>query len=169
MATILVAYASKHGSTREIAEVIAEQLRLAHLTVDLRDVAELKGVNGYDAVILGSAIYAGNWLSEAKRFAERHRAALSRLPLWLFSSGPLGDDPKPHEDPKKLAESLGPVFVRDHRVFVGKLDEDTVGLGERLIMKAVRAPYGDFRDWDAIHNWAQDIARELVVEFGVKS
>ena len=160
--TILVTVASKHGSTREIAEAIVEQLRAENMSVDMRDADEVGDIAGYDAVILGSAIYAGNWLPEARSFAMRYRAELAQLPVWLFSSGPLGtDDPQPYDDPKKLAEPMGAVQVRDHRVFVGKLDTHSLGFGERLIAKVVKAPEGDFRDWDAIRRWAHEIASAL--------
>ena len=158
----LVAVASKHGGTRGIAAAIAEELRGAGIDTDLRDAGEVTDLAGYDAVVLGSGIYAGNWLPEARGFAERHRAELAKLPVWLFSSGPLGaPDPKPHDDPKRLAAPMGGVEVRDHRVFAGELDPDELGLGERLIAKVVRAPEGDFRDWDAIRGWAREIAVEL--------
>lgn len=157
--TVLVAVASKHGSTREIAEAIAEQLRADNLSVDLRDADEVRDISGYEAVILGSAVYAGNWLPKARNFATRFRAELAHMPAWVFSSGPLGiDNPQPHDDPRKLAEPLGAVAVRDHRVFVGKLDMHSLGFGERLIARAVKAPEGDFRDWDAIRDWAHEIA-----------
>lgn len=163
---VLVAVASKHGSTREIATAIADELRAAGLEVDLRDLKEagaIKGLGGYGAVVLGSGIYAGNWLPEARRFAQGQRAALAGLPVWLFSSGPLGSpDPQPRDDPAKLAAPLGDVPVRDHRVFVGKLDRDDLGLGERLIVKMVRAPYGDFRDWEDVRGWARKVAGELL-------
>lgn len=162
---ILVAVASKHGSTSEIAEVIAEELIMANFEVELQDLCDKDNageIDQYDAVILGSAIYAGNWLPEAKDFARQHQAALSKLPVWLFSSGPLGkDDPQPANDPAKLAVSLGEVKVQDHRVFVGKLDLADLGFAERLITKVVKAPTGDFRDWVGIKEWAGEIAREL--------
>ncbi len=159
---VLVMVASKHGSTREIAEAIAEELRSENLAVDLQEAGDVGDIAGYDAVILGSGIYAGNWLPAAKQFAERHRAELAKLPVWLFSSGPLGtDDPQPHDDPQKLAAPMGEVQVRDHRVFVGKLDKSKLGLGERVITKVVKAPEGDFRDWEAIRDWARVIASTL--------
>lgn len=159
---VLVAFASKHGSTQEIASTIAEELRNAKLDTVLLDVSEVKGLEGYGAVILGSAIYAGNWLPDAKGFAGRHREPLSRLPVWLFSSGPLGlEDPKPHDDPAKLITGMGDVPVRAHKVFVGKLDPTELGLGERLLVKVVGAPAGDFRDWGEIRGWAKQVAEEL--------
>lgn len=159
--TILIAVASKHGSTREIAQAIAEDLRAQDLVVELREAGEVSDIAGYEAVILGSGVYAGSWLPEAKHFAETQRTELSRLPVWIFSSGPIGDDPQPHEDPQKLAAPLGDVVVRDHRIFVGKLDRQNLGFGERLIARVVGAPEGDFRDWAAIHQWAGEIAAAL--------
>lgn len=160
---VLVAVASKHGSTREIAEAIADELRHQGLITDLQDAGEVSDLAGCEAIILGSAIYAGNWLPEAKSFAEQFHAELATLPVWLFSSGPLGTtDPQPQDDPNRLIAALGDVPAREHHVFVGKLDPETLGFAERLIAKAVRAPQGDFRDWDAIRDWARTIAAELI-------
>jgi menaquinone-dependent protoporphyrinogen oxidase len=171
---VLVAVASKHGSTRQIAGAIVEELRNSGTDADLRDMSEVSSVRGYDAIILGSAVYMGTWLPEARSFPDHHRVALSKIPIWLFSSGPLGaDDPQPHDDPMRLipttlAAPISSLDVRDHRVFVGKLDQAGLGFGERIAVKMVRAalgdyraPYGDFRDWDDIRSWAREIATEL--------
>lgn len=159
---ILIAVASKHGSTQEIAEVIGAELRAAGHTVEVRAAEAGVAIAQYDAVILGSAIYAGTWLPAARSFAEEHTAALTARPVWVFSSGPLGaDNPQPHDDPQKLAAPLGTVPVRDHQVFVGKLDMSQLGWGERLITRVVKAPEGDFRDWAAIRAWAGEIAAAL--------
>jgi menaquinone-dependent protoporphyrinogen oxidase len=162
---ILVAVASKHGSTREIAETIAQELQSQGLSVDLLSAETVVQVSNYDAVVFGSAIYAGNWLPEAKRFAEAFRTQLSKVPFWLFSSGPIGaEDPKPHDDPNLLAAPLGGVKPREHHVFVGKLDPGTLGLGERLIVKAFKSPTGDFRNWEEIREWGRSIAVTLLAE-----
>jgi menaquinone-dependent protoporphyrinogen oxidase len=159
---ILVAVASKHGSTREIADVIAEELRYDAIDADLEDVSEETRLRGYDAVVLGSAVYMGNWLPEARNFVEHHRVALSKVPVWLFSSGPLGtDDPQPHDDPNKIVVPMDKILPRGHKVFVGKLDPTDLGFGERFAAKLVHAPYGDFRDWDGVRTWAREIATEL--------
>jgi len=166
---VLVAVASKHGSTREIAGAIVEELQTSDIDADLRDVGEVSSIRGYDAVILGSAIYMGKWLPEAEHFPDHHRVALSKLPVWLFSSGPLeADDPQPHIEPASLTSAMGKLTPRDHRVFVGKLDAANLGFGARIAVKMIgaatgdyRAPYGDFRDWDDIRGWARDIAAEL--------
>lgn len=159
---ILVVVASKHGSTREIAEAIAAELRTAAITVDLQAADQVRDLARYDALILGSAIYAGQWLPEIRHLVAQHHADLARLPVWLFSSGPLGaENPQPHDEPHRLAAPLRDVLARDHRVFAGQLDPAALGLGERLIVKVAGTPAGDFRDWAAIRSWARGIAREL--------
>jgi menaquinone-dependent protoporphyrinogen oxidase len=161
---ILITVASKHGSTREIAEAITEELRGSGLDADLLGASEVDSLEGYDAIILGSGIYAGSWLPEAKYFIEQYRPELSRMPIWLFSSGPLGENSKSTDDPKKLEAPLAGIEVREHKIFVGKLDPATLGLGERLIVKVVGAPAGDFRNWSEIRDWAKQIARKLELD-----
>lgn len=161
---VLIAVASRHGSTTEIAEAIALDLRAAGIEATLRWASEVESLDDYDALILGSAVYMGNWMTEARHFVERHRDALARMPVWLFSSGPVGaDDPKPHGDPSGLAELMAATGARGHHIFAGRLDPTRLGLGERLIVKAVRAPAGDFRDWKAVRAWADEIAAALAV------
>jgi len=159
---VLVAYASKHGSTRGIADAIARRLTELGFAVDARSVDGDPDPVGYDALVLGSAIYVGSWMKEATGFAEDHSDALRAMPVWLFSSGPLGvevDDEE--EQPRQLAELTEQLRPRDHRTFFGALDRATLGFGERMVVKAVKAPDGDFRDWDAIATWAVEIAAAL--------
>ena len=162
---ILVTVASRHGSTFEIAEAIAEELGASGHTSDLLNTIEVDTLDPYDAVIVGSAVYMGNWLPEATHFVERNDARLASLPVWYFSSGPLGqDDPRPHGDPPHIPELLQATGARGHRVFVGKLDKNVLDLSERLIATLVRAPAGDFRDWTAIRAWGKEIAMALQPE-----
>jgi menaquinone-dependent protoporphyrinogen oxidase len=158
---VLVTAASKHEATTEIAEAIATALREAGLTVDLRQPAEVQSLAGYDAVVLGSAVYAGRWLEEAKKLAERHRHELQTIPVWLFSSGPLGYPPKPEEDPPDGVTIRDTVGAREHKVLGGRLDRKRLSFVERTIVSAVKAPDGDFRDWEEIRAWALAIADEL--------
>ncbi len=159
---VLVTVASKHGSTYEIGEMICAELRASQIDADLKEVSAVSSISDYDALVLGSAVYAGDWLPQAKAFARRFGARLAGRPLWLFSSGPVGDDhPQPVNDLKKMAAPLGAVQPRDHRVFAGRLDSHDLGMVERLMMRAVKAPEGDFRDWDDIRSWAREIAVEL--------
>jgi menaquinone-dependent protoporphyrinogen oxidase len=159
---VLVAVASKHGSTREIAEAIADELRSTGLAVDLRDVDEVAALIPYNALVFGSAIYAGSWLPEARRFAERLHAQCGSMPVWVWSSGPLGaPESQPHENPGQLAAPLDGVAIREHRIFEGRLDREKLGFAERVIVRVVKAPDGDFRDWEAIRAWAREIAAAL--------
>ncbi len=159
---VLVAFASRHGSTSEIAHALAQELRVAGHSVTVRPVNEVKGIENYEAAVIGSAIYMGNWLPETRCFVEGNQGALARIPIWFFSSGPLGEDhPQPHGDPADLAAMMQATGAHGHQLFIGKLDRSHLGFGERLIAKAVKAPEGDFRDWDAIRRWARDIASVL--------
>jgi len=158
---ILTAYASRHGSTREIAEAIAEELRSAGHDVTLQAAKETQSLAGYDAAVVGSAVYVGRWLGDAGDMVGQFKEQLKGLPVWLFSSGPLGEDPYPPGEPEGLPELVSELGARDHRVFVGRLAKSELGLGERLVVRAVKAPEGDFRDWEAIRNWARSIAASL--------
>lgn len=161
---VLVAVASRHGSTREIALAIADELRTAGANPDVREVESLRSLDGYDAAIVGSAVYAGHWLPEARQFVEGHRAQLATMPVWLFSSGPIGADPWPPGDPPGVAELIEAAGARGHVVFTGKLDSENLGFAERLIARVVHAPTGDFRNWEAIQTWARNIGANLVGE-----
>ena len=159
---ILVAVASRHGSTAEIAAAIAEELTAAGHTVDVRDVRTAGDPAPYGAVVLGSAVYMGSWLPEATAFVEEHADRLHAVPVWLFSSGPLGaDPPQPAGEPNMLGELVEETGAVEHRLFVGRLDKHALGLGERAVAGLVHAPAGDFRDWAAIRAWARAIAAAL--------
>jgi menaquinone-dependent protoporphyrinogen oxidase len=160
--TILVTYASKHGSTKGIAERIAATLRRSGIDTDLQPVEAVRDVEPYTAVVLGSAIYYGSWLNEARELVFRHETALAARPVWLFASGPLGVEVKDAEaQPKEFAEFQQSVKPRDPRVFFGALDHSQLSFLERMVIKGVRAPEGDFRDWDVIEEWAESIAHAL--------
>lgn len=160
----LVAVASKHGATRQIAERIGEVLEDHGIDVTVTAAEQVEQAPGYDAVILGSAVYAGHWLREAKDVADTLAAAGSTPMVWVFSSGPVGDPPKPAEDPVDVAGIVDVLSARDHRVFPGRIDKAKLGFGERAIVTALRAAEGDFRDWDQITAWAHGIAAELQAE-----
>lgn len=158
---VLVSAASKHGATAEIAEAIGKVLTTHGHAVSVLAPDEVMDVEGFGAVVLGSAVYAGHWLRPAKDLIERCQPALVALPVWTFSSGPLGDPPKPDEDPVDVTDVLSAVNTTEHELFAGRLDSDKLGFAERAVTKALRAPTGDFRDWEAIKGWAARIAQEL--------
>jgi menaquinone-dependent protoporphyrinogen oxidase len=115
-------------------------------------------------VILGSGVYAGHWIEAAKAFAHRHAQSLRDRPVWLFSSGPLGDPPMPAGDPADVAGLLELLAPRGHRVFPGRLWPDHLGFAERAIVRMVRAPYGEYRPFEEIQGWAREIAASLYAE-----
>lgn len=163
---ILVAYATKHGATLDIAVEIAATLRATGLTVTVAPVTEVTELKPYRAVVFGSAVYAGQWRREAVQFLDAHYIELAQLPVWVFSSGPTGvGDPLElldgwhvPEDKENLIERIDP---EDVVVFHGKIDRDRLNMAERLMVRAVKAPTGDFRDWAAIRAWADEIAAVL--------
>jgi menaquinone-dependent protoporphyrinogen oxidase len=158
----LVIVASRHGGTREIARAIASELTAAGVPADTCDACDVGDLAGYGAVVLGSAVYMGHWLPEARGVVERCAPQLATLPVWLFSSGPLGAQaPQPADTPAQMTELARTLGARGAATFVGALDPHDLGLGERLLARAVHAPAGDFRDWHAIRAWAHVIAAEL--------
>jgi menaquinone-dependent protoporphyrinogen oxidase len=161
---ILVAAASRYGSTLEIAARIGQVLNEGAHHVDVAPVEEITDLVGYDAVVVGSAVYAGRWIRPAREFVDGHAEILSARPLWLFSSGPVGDPPMPEGDvaPDPVPD-LAPLGARDHHIFAGKLDRSRLHLGDRAVAAALRAPEGDFRDWEEIERWARLIADQLAL------
>lgn len=158
---ILVTVASKYGATAEIGARIAEVLTArGHDTVSI-DPADVRSVEDAGAVVLGSAVYAGRWQKSAKELVGRIGAECAALPVWLFSSGPVGDPAKPEEDPVDVAEIAEALAPRDHRVFAGKIVKKQLSFPERAIVAALKVPEGDFRDWAEIEAWANEIADSL--------
>ena len=162
---IAVVYASKHGSTREIAERIAAVLRVEGQEADAFSAGEAEELDRYHAVVLGSAVYMGRWRPEAWRFVRRHRDRLAAVPLWLFSSGPVGKGAEDVADAtsplrvKRAAEQLG---ARGDVVFGGRAPEGPdVGRMARSIADRLPPEQRDARDWDAIEAWARGIASAL--------
>ncbi len=167
MKRLLIAVASRHGGTRAIAEALADTLRSLGIEVELREAREVDTLAGYDALILGSAVYMGDWLPEARRVAARFRDALGQVPVWMFSSGPLGrEDPQPRGEPERIADLLQAIRPRGHQVFAGRLEPAHLGLRERLLVRLVHAPVGDFRDWEAVRAWARQIAADVTSSDG---
>lgn len=158
---VLVSAASKHGATAEIAERIGAVLTESGHPVDVASPVDISDVAGYRAFVLGSAVYAGHWMESAKSLASRIATDAGPAPTWLFSSGPIGDPPKPEEEPVDVADIVAATSARDHHVFSGKIDKSKLSFAEKAIMIAVRAPEGDFRDWEEIETWARSIASTL--------
>jgi menaquinone-dependent protoporphyrinogen oxidase len=164
--TVLVAAASKHGATAEIAARIGAGLVERGVDVEVKPLEEVGDLGGYEAFVLGSGIYLGSWLKEARRFVDAHAPELARRPTWLFASGSIVGDPPVADDPNAVRASLVERLVeathaREHKLFPGKLDTSELGLMERAAVRGAHASEGDHRDWQAIDEWAAGIAREL--------
>jgi menaquinone-dependent protoporphyrinogen oxidase len=164
---MLVAYASKCGSTAEIAEAISGVLRREGISVDCEVAGDVKSVDPYDAVVLGSAVYIKRWRGDAKHFLRRHRRALAQRPFWVFSSGPAGDpaeDRPEWTEPVSIVEKVERLGGRGHVVFGGRLPVEPHGPIEKAMVQNTPAEYRDRRDWDEIRAWATSIAAELKTE-----
>ena len=161
MAKVLVVYASKNGSTVGIAEAIAEEIGAAGFEVDLVSAGRAREVEGYDGVVLGSAIYSSRWRSEAVRFLKRNRGALAARPLWLFQSGPLDPSAESRGQalPPQVSSLANAIGTRGYVTFGGKLDEQASGFIARSMVRNGRG--GDFRNFQRIGAWGRDVAREL--------
>lgn len=158
---VLVTAASKHGATAEIADAVGKALMTRGFDVTVREPEKVDDILAFDALVIGSAVYAGHWMKPAVDLTNRFARSLVGKAVWLFSSGPIGEPPKPTEDPVDVAAVMRVTGARDHRLFAGKLDKAVLSFPERAIVGALRAPYGDFRDWDEIRNWSEEIAESL--------
>jgi menaquinone-dependent protoporphyrinogen oxidase len=167
---ILVSAASRHGSTAEIATELGKALRadLPGVGVDVVPLNRITGLDGYDAVVLGSAVYFGRWLDEARWQVGAQAGTLRQRPVWLFSSGPVGDPSVPAEAPVDGPELAGTIGAREHVVFPGALHRELLGMREKLAVGLAHAPDGDYRDWPAVRAWADRIAAELRVGSGTR-
>lgn len=172
----LIAFASSRGSTRGIAERIAGRLNDLGVAADVRDLSEVVGLHGYDAVVLGSAIHGGKWLPEASQFAAQNAAALRQTPTWLFSVSTLGDDESMfpprvarrlramRRETKEITGLRQTLHPREHRNFAGAVTRSDWPASGRAFFRATGGRYGDHRNWTAIEAWADSIAAALVAQ-----
>lgn len=159
---VLVAVASRHGSTFEIGEQIGAVLREAGLGCDVRPAEAVTSLDEYDAVVVGSAVYTGRWLADARDLVNSHVPELASRPVWLFSSG-LADSPaKASNRPAETVDRMNVTGALAHRHFPGKLDLNVLNFSERAIIAAARGKQGDRRDMAAVREWAGTIAAHLV-------
>ena len=163
--SILVAYATRYGSTQEVAEAVAETLRESGLEVDLQPMREVRTLEGYGAVVLGAALYMYRWHKDARRFLSRHRKALEELPIAVFAVGPV-KDPRDEEEWRNSRDQLDkelekhtwlkPVAIE---ILGGKFDPALLRFP--LNVFAGSEPASDIRDWVAIRAWASEVAGQL--------
>jgi menaquinone-dependent protoporphyrinogen oxidase len=157
---MLVAYATRAGATQGVAETIAAVLRENGATVDLRAAKDVRDVLGYDAVVIGSAIYAGQWMGPAKKLVEKHQAELAKMPVAFFTVCLTMKDPT-EENCKAVAAYLDPLRQMIQPVsegaFAGAVDYKKLNFVFGAILKKMGAPEGDFRDMEAVRTWAREL------------
>jgi menaquinone-dependent protoporphyrinogen oxidase len=163
--SVLVAYATRYGSTQEVAEAVAATLRESGLEVDLQPMRTVGTLTGYSAIVLGAPLYMFRWHKDALRFLARHRQALTERPVAVFALGPVHD---PYDESewqssraqldKELAKFpwLVPVAVE---IVGGKFDPAKLRFPINLF--AGKEPASDIRDWTAIRAWASDLPGKL--------
>ena len=164
-ASILVAYATRYGSTQEVAESIAAALREGGQMVDCQPAKQVRSLDGYGAIVLGAPLYMFRWHKDAKNFLSRHRQALMARPVAVFAMGPLKDEAKDWQDVRAQLDKellkfpwLAPVAAE---VFGGKHDPAKLTFPHNLIPALKQMPATDIRDWTAIRTWAIGLAAIL--------
>lgn len=164
MARVLVAYATKNGSTAEIAEAVGKELVAAGHSADVRETGSVPSLDGYTAVVIGGPIYMGKIHSGVQKWAKQHRDALLKLPVAGFAVGlsPATNDTEGIcWTTKALHTALSPVPLVAETVFAGRLDPAKLSWFQNWIVKKVKSPVGDFRDWNAIAAWARELPAKM--------
>ncbi len=169
MDRVLVVYGSKYGATAEIAEAIGVAIRSRFLLADVEPARSVRSLEGYRGAVVGSAVYAAHWRGDALRFLGHHHEWLASHPVWLFSSGPVGEDDEQADEaeterwtkPKKVQELAAEIGARDHAVFGGRIDDDR-GFIRKRMARGMPQSARDRRDWDEIAAWAEGIAAVLL-------
>jgi menaquinone-dependent protoporphyrinogen oxidase len=168
---VLLTYASKYGSTKGVAERIAARLAKQGNRVELRPVDQVDGVDAYNAVVFGSAVFNQAWMAEAEEFLQRNQGGLSGRPVWIFSVGTFGDHKRligrlMTREPRGIRGILEDIRPRDYRIFAGVIDRHQWPFGSRLFYHALGGRIGDNRDWPEIDAWADGIAKTLRESIG---
>jgi menaquinone-dependent protoporphyrinogen oxidase len=161
---ILVAYATRSGSTAEIAQVIGKELTTAGFTANVAEIKTVSTLAGYTAVVIGGPLYMGSVDGAVGKFIGNNREHLQNLPVAAFVVGLAPKNPDPGASEAALAalkKSLGPVTPVSSVLFAGKLDPTKLSFIQRKMTELVKSPVGDFRDWDAIAAWAQELPKKM--------
>ena len=157
---VLIAYGSKRGGTAGLAKMIGEELDRAGFQTTVKPAREVKGLDGFDAVIIAGALYAFRWHRDARRFARRHAQTLRDRPVWLVSSGPLDGSAGEGEirPVKQAARVMTSIGARGHVTFGGRLEAGARGFPARAMAKKSA---GDWRDPAQVRKWAATVAEAL--------
>ena len=163
--SVLVAYATRYGSTQEVAEAVAQTLRERGLAVDIRPMREVRNLDQYQAVVLGAPLYMFHWYKDALHFVERHRAALTARPVAIFALGPFHADEKEFQGAREQLDKELAQFPwltpRAIAIFGGKFDPTKLTFPHNLVPALKNMPASDVRDWTAIRAWASDLAAQF--------
>ena len=162
---ILVGYATKYGSTQEVAAFIADVLRETGLNTDLQALGDVKSLEGYRSVVMGAPFYMFKWLKDATKFLSRHQGSLSSMPVAVFALGPTDPTETPENRPDifsqldKALEALPWLAPVDQALFGGKFDPSRLKFPMSLLMGDI--PPSDIRDWDLIRAWAEGLSTKI--------
>jgi menaquinone-dependent protoporphyrinogen oxidase len=163
--SVLVAYATRYGSTQEVAESVAATLRERGLAVDIQHMREVRTLDQYHAVVLGAPLYMFHWHKEALHFLARHRAALTTRPVAIFALGPFHAEEKEFQDVREQLDKELAKFPwltpRAIEIFGGKFDPEKLTFPHNLVPALKNMPASDARDWKTIRAWASDLAAQF--------
>ncbi|HEU5370368.1 MAG TPA: flavodoxin domain-containing protein, partial [Ktedonobacterales bacterium] len=171
--SVLVTYATRYGSTQEVAEAIAKTLGDSGLTVDFQPMRNVRGLDQYGAVVLGAPLYMFHWHKDAIHFLARHREALATRPVAIFALGPLHDDEKEFHDVREQLDKELAAFSwltpKAIEIVGGKFDPEKLTFPHNLIPALKHMPASDIRDWTKIRGWAERLAHEFAPELASRS
>lgn len=171
---VLVAYATAHGATQEVAERIGDRLQRRGITVEVRTASDARNTDRYGPAVLGSAVHGGNWLPAAVQLMRREAASLRGRPVWLFSVSSLGDEESMfgawvakrlrafRKETREIVGFRSTIGVREHRNFAGAIARSDWPLPGRILFRAMGGHYGDHRNWATIDRWADHIAAQIL-------
>jgi menaquinone-dependent protoporphyrinogen oxidase len=164
---LLIAYATAHGSTAEIARHIARRLDQQGTTVAVTSVTDITSIDDFDAVMIGSAVHNRSWLPQAAAFIQCFEEPLGERRVWTFSVGMPGALARPFqkwgaiEEDQIMATIPAAITVQSHRLFSGVVQRTDFSFMSRIILRLMGGHFGDFRDWDAINRWADEVSDGL--------
>lgn len=168
MCRVLVAYATRGGSTQEIAEAVADELRQTDHSVTIAPCDAAPDAEGFDAVVVGSALYTGRWLAAATHYLRRQSRALAGRPTYLFQSGPCSEDPNATPTPRAIRSLARRLGLAEPTTFAGRIDPARI-TGRFSRWLATSVPAGDFRDWTAIRGWGYAVGCGLQDSPGLRT
>jgi menaquinone-dependent protoporphyrinogen oxidase len=164
-ASVLVAYATRYGSTQELAEAVAATLRESGLEVDLQPLRQVHTIDQYRAVVIGAPLYMFHWHKDALNFLTRYHKTLTSLPVAIFALGPFHADEKEFQGAREQLDKelekfpwLTPAAIE---IFGGKFDPEKLTFPHNLVPALKKMPASDVRDWTAIRSWGNDLAAQF--------